>query len=377
MTINERVHRWTADASALVYSAAAGAVTISTCGDERDVLLFVFSEKTNGAPTVVSISDTAGLAWQRRQQYQFDASNKGDIEVWWAHAPTKLTGDVVTVTLSASTHNSVIAVVGIANAASGLFDPNAGLPAAGSGSTSPGAVTIDIDAGGENIAFGFWGSATSTLPGQGGGFTKLRGQTNSGGVGYGSILLEGAHFGAGQDALTLETSVTGAVVWGMIADAVAAPDANPPIALSADLVEDAGFEAAITILIPPLELGAAFADDAALVPTIGIWPPLHLAAAFGEDAAFVAAITVLPAPLHLAADLAEGAAVAVYLTTGIAALRLAADFADDAVLTARATLLAALALSVAFTDGAELAAPATIGFQPHAPPIQVVVVLSW
>ena len=228
-------------ASALVYSAAAGAVTISTCGDERDVLLFVFSEKTNGAPTVVSVSDTAGLAWQRRQQYQFDASNKGDIEVWWAHAPSKLTGDVVTVTLSASTHNSVIAAVGIVNAASGLFDPNAGLPAAATGSTSPGAVTIDIDAGGENIAFGFWGSATSTLPGPGGGFTKLRGQTNSGGVGYGSVLLEGAHFEAGQDALTLDTAATGAVVWGMIADAVAAPDANAPLALTADLVEDAGF----------------------------------------------------------------------------------------------------------------------------------------
>jgi hypothetical protein len=28
-------------------------------------------------------------------------------------------------------------------------------------------------------------------------------------------------------------------------------------------------------------------------------------------------------------------------------------------------------------DDAEFAAPVTIGFQPHAPPIQVVVVLSW
>lgn len=62
---------------------------------------------------------------------------------------------------------------------------------------------------------------------------------------------------------------------------------------------------------------------------------------------------------------------------GATALRLAADFADEAVLTARATPLVAIALSVVFTDDAELAAPVTIGFGPHAPPIQVVVVLSW
>ena len=150
-----------------------------------------------------------------------------------------------------------------------------------------------------------------------------------------------------------------------------------PLELTAALAEDATFDAAITISPPPLELAAAFVDESALAPTIGIWPPLHLAATISEDAAFAAAITILPAPLHLAVDLADGAALAVYLTVGAAALLPAADFVDDAVLTARATLLAALALAVAFTDDAELAAPVTIGFQPHAPPIQVVVVLSW
>jgi hypothetical protein len=40
-------------------------------------------------------------------------------------------------------------------------------------------------------------------------------------------------------------------------------------------------------------------------------------------------------------------------------------------------LFVTVALSAAFTDDAEHAALVTIGFQPHAPPIQVVVVLSW
>ena len=143
--------------------------------------------------------------------------------------------------------------------------------------------------------------------------------------------------------------------WHRMAAANALPAAGiPPLELTAALAEDAIFDAAITIILPPLELAAAFADDAMLAPTIGIWPPLHLAA-----------------------DLSDEAALAVYLTIGVAALRLAADFTDDAVLTARATLLAAMALSVAFTDDADLAAPVTIGFQPGAPPIQVVVVLSW
>ncbi len=82
--------------------------------------------------------------------------------------------------------------------------------------------------------------------------------------------------------------------WGLIVDAIKAPSVGiPPLELAAALAEDAGFDAAITIIPLPLELAAAFADDATLVPTIGLWPPFYLAAAFGEDAVFAAAITVL------------------------------------------------------------------------------------
>jgi len=113
-----------------------------------------------------------------------------------------------------------------------------------------------------------------------------------------------------------------------------------------------------------------------VLPT-GDLPPLELTAALAEDAALAAAITLLPPALHLDANFADGAALALYLTVGAEALLFRADFTDEAVLTGRVTLFPALALAAAFTDGAELAAPLTIEFGPHPPPIQVVVVLSW
>jgi hypothetical protein len=74
---------------------------------------------------------------------------------------------------------------------------------------------------------------------------------------------------------------------------------------------------------------------------------------------------------------ATGLCDALAKSSGAAALRLVADFTDEVALAARATFFVAIALTAAFIDDAELAAPVTIGFEPHAPPIQVVVVLSW
>ena len=263
------------------------------------------------------------------------------------------------------------------------FDTNAGLPATATGGAStastPSLAGVSTDAA-RALILAVAGSprtgGTSSSPAD---FTTLANFTNGGGTDWSSQQSE---YKLATAALTDATVAFGTSFtiqnWGLIVDAIKAPAAGiPPLELTAALAEDAVFDAAITIILPPLELAAAFGDEATLAPTIGIWPPLHLAVAFGEDAAFAAAITVLPAPLHLAVDLADGAALAGYLTVGVAALRLAADFSDEAVLAARATLFIALALTAAFTDDAELAAPVTIGFQPHAPPIQVVVVLSW
>ncbi len=377
-------------ANANFSGSATGNVALTTTQPDDVVVAIVHTETTgsNGYRPVDSVTDTAGLAWQRRAQYQWAGgrnSNSNTLEIWWAHAPVALTADTITAHITGgNVDDATILTFGVAGAdVDEPFDTNASLPATATGGAStastPSLAGLSTDAA-RALILAVAGSprtgGTSSSPAD---FTTLANFTNSGGSDWSSQQSEyKLATGPLIDAsVAFGTSFT-IQNWGLIVDAIKAPAAGiPPLELAAVLTEDAAFGAAITIIPPPLELAAAFADESALSPAIGIWPPLYLAAAFGEDAAFAAVITVLPAPLQLAVDLADGTALAAYLTVGVAALQLAAEFADDAVLTARATLLTAIALTAAFTDDAELAAPVTIGFQPHAPPIQVVVVLSW
>jgi hypothetical protein len=377
-------------ANANFSGTAAGNVSLTTTQPDDLIIAIVHTETTgaNGYRPVGSVTDAASLSWQRRAQYQWAGgrnSNSNTLEIWWAHAPAALTANTITAHISGgNVDDATILAFGVAGAdINEPFDTNASLPATATGgaatASTPSLAGVSTDAARALILAAAGSPRTGGTSSSPADFTTLANFTNSGGTDWSS---QQSQYKLATGMLSNATVAFGTSFtiqnWGLIVDAIKAPAAGiPPLELTAALAEDAVFEAAITIILAPLELAAAFADEARLAPTIGIWPPLHLTVALGEDAAFAAAITVLPAPLHLAVDLADGAALAVYLTVGAAALRLAANFADEAVLAAHPTLFVAIALTAAFTDDAELAAPVTIGFQPHAPPIQVVVVLSW
>jgi hypothetical protein len=377
-------------ANANFSNTATGNAALTTTQPDDIIVAIVHTETTgsNGYRPVGSVTDTAGLSWQRRAQYQWAGgrnSNSNTLEIWWTHASAAFTADTITAHITGgNVDDATILAFGVAGAdIDDPFDTNASLPATATGGAStastPSLAGVATDAARALIlavAASPRTGGTSSSPAD---FTTLANFTNGGGTDWSSQQSE---YKLATAALTDATVAFGTsftiLNWGLIVDAIKAPPAGiAALELTAVLAEDAVFDAAITIILAPLELAAAFADQATLAPIIGLWTPLHLSAAFGEDAAFAAAITVLSAPLHLTADLADGAALAAYLTVGAAALRLAAGFADEAVLAAHPTLLVAIALTAAFTDDAELAAPVTIGFQPHAPPIQVVVVLSW
>jgi hypothetical protein len=377
-------------ANANFSGTATGNVALTTAQADDVIVAIVHTETTgaNGYRPVGSVTDAAGLSWQRRAQHQWVGgrnSNSNTLEIWWAHAPSALTANTITAHISGgNVDDATILAFGVAGADTDEpLDTNAAVPATATGGAStastPSLAGVATDAA-RALILAVAGSprtgGTSSSPAD---FTTLANFTNSGGSDWSSQQSEyKLATGPLIDAtVAFGTSFT-IQNWGLIVDAIKAPAAGIlPLELTAALAEDASFDAAITIIQLPLELAAALADEATLTAVIGLWPSLHLAAAFTEDAEFSATITVLPAPLHLAASLADGAALVAYLTVGAAALRLAADFADDAALTAGATLFAAVVLSVAFSDEAELVAPVTIGFQPQAPPIQVVVVLSW
>ena len=101
-------------------------VTLTTTKTDDVIVLGIATGGFWSASQVTTITDTAGLTWYRRNRrwqnggYKSNepvnpdppgiAVNQGlDIEVWWAHAPTALSGDVITVNVGGSGSISVLA----------------------------------------------------------------------------------------------------------------------------------------------------------------------------------------------------------------------------------------------------------------------------
>ena len=95
---------------------------------------------TGGTGQVNSVTSTSGLTWTRRGTARVDANGQTCIvDVWWAHAPTALTNEVVSVTVDAPDPDhiglSVSCWTGVGNT-SAPWDPNGALPAFGTDPTN-------------------------------------------------------------------------------------------------------------------------------------------------------------------------------------------------------------------------------------------------
>lgn len=105
----------------------------TTSGVDRVVLLEISFNSGIASQTVLTVTDTTGLTWQRRAQYQrgFDAGGGYlTVETWWAHAPSAVTGIHATVTLSgnANTCNIHSFAVSGCNSPTSPWDPNVSIP---------------------------------------------------------------------------------------------------------------------------------------------------------------------------------------------------------------------------------------------------------
>ena len=91
-----------------------GTVTLSTTQNDDVIVLGIATGGFYNAARVESITSTSGLVWKRRNRrwqvggYKGDGStiiNTGlDTEIWWAHAPTALSGEVITVNMDPTTY---------------------------------------------------------------------------------------------------------------------------------------------------------------------------------------------------------------------------------------------------------------------------------
>ncbi len=71
-------------------------VTLSTTFADDVIVVGVVSTGYWNASEVTSITDTAGLTWKKRNS-RWILGSFPSVELWWAHAPTALAGDIITV----------------------------------------------------------------------------------------------------------------------------------------------------------------------------------------------------------------------------------------------------------------------------------------
>lgn len=75
----------------------SASATLSTNLDDDVIVLCVSNGGYWQYSPVASVSDTAGLTWHRRASHP---ASGGQQEIWWAHAPTPLSADAITVDVS-------------------------------------------------------------------------------------------------------------------------------------------------------------------------------------------------------------------------------------------------------------------------------------
>jgi hypothetical protein len=117
-------------------TTTAGTVTLTT-SQADDVIVVVVATEKNGALTpVTSVSDTGGLTWTQRAEWDESTADGGafgsqqTLQTWWAHSPTALSSRVITVTCGGgATDDATIVAFGVHGAdTSNPFDTNASLP---------------------------------------------------------------------------------------------------------------------------------------------------------------------------------------------------------------------------------------------------------
>jgi len=202
----------------------------TTSGVDRVVLLAIMVNSGIASRAVTTVTDTTGLTWQRRSQYQRALDAGGGyvtMELWWAHAPTAVTGIHATINLdgSANTSNIQSFAVSGCNSPTSPWDPNVSIPKfntdiSGSSNTPTvsGVSTTDTN----TLLFGICGLvANGVTQVQASGYTLIISSNAEPGAGSqrSNLLTE---YKALSSALSSGSVVTGntTAYWTILADAI-------------------------------------------------------------------------------------------------------------------------------------------------------------
>lgn len=154
-------------------SITSGVLAALTTTQAHDVIVVCCSTKGG---SISSITNTAGLTWTKRTKFNPTSDSTEDMEIWWAHAPTALTADVITIHFS-STNGFGAVAFGVCNANTAApFDThNANSITTDNGGSGNPSASITTDFTGNQLIFGYLGSDDG-----GGGITQGGGAVNTG-----------------------------------------------------------------------------------------------------------------------------------------------------------------------------------------------------
>ena len=132
---------------------ASATCALTTAGTNDIIIVIVQAINYSATPTVVSVSDASSLTWARRASYPYtpsfpNANGYNLTEIWWAHAPSALASDTITVAMG-ETDYVCLTAFGLNGAASltSPFDADGSLTATNSsgGPSSPNVTGVSSD----------------------------------------------------------------------------------------------------------------------------------------------------------------------------------------------------------------------------------------
>lgn len=193
-------------------TSASLSLTLSTSNTQDAIFLVI---GTLGQGFGVTVTDTAGLVWQKRAQVIDPIEHQNRQEEWFASSAAKLTSDTITITMQPGINFTSVA--GVAFGVSGAqfptpFDPLFNWPTV---STAGGTMSVST-LGTDDLIFAHYDTHDCSSPTPGAGWTPVVSPTGT------FNLVQYKTFAAAQTNLPIPAS--GCTLHNGIAEALVAPD---------------------------------------------------------------------------------------------------------------------------------------------------------
>jgi hypothetical protein len=226
-------------------------VTITSTGT---ILVLALHFELNGsAPVVTSLTDTEGLTWTRRSflsSFSIGIGAFNRTEVWWAHAPSGVVADTITVITDIDVDAGTISAFGLTGFAgdpSAPFDDNVSLPkkVQNTGESAIAASAVISTHHDDGLIVGVWTSCEGSIANADTphGFSQLfkLDNENDDGDNFSEMSVQSKFISAKQTNLTV--SFLGALPhWDMIVDVIS----NVPL-IGANYVDESELDAVATV----------------------------------------------------------------------------------------------------------------------------------